>query len=109
MKKIEKRLLEGYHVIMDRYSYSGVAYSIVRGLHKMEACQSEIGLYTNCSYFLGLIKPDLVVLLIGDPKNLSKREGYGSEIYDFVDFQTLVSDNLINLFHPDYWIVRFKF
>ena len=50
-RQIAELLESGTHVICDRYAYSGVAYSLAKGLN-FEWC---------CGADRGLIMPDLVI------------------------------------------------
>lgn len=62
-KEIDETLKAGRNIICDRYWYSGVAYSYAKGLD-FEWCVAPDR---------GLIEPDLVIVLKGDPQKLSKR------------------------------------
>ena len=78
-------LLElGNNVIADRYSFSGMAYSVARGLNLEWCAQSEIGLPV----------PDLVIHLelessIEDV--LTKRKGFGDQSTETIAFQEKVA------------------
>lgn len=69
MKNMEKLLSEGITLIVDRYSYSGVAFSAAKGLD-LEWCKGPER---------GLLKPDLVLLLTMTASAISKRGGFGEE------------------------------
>lgn len=69
MKKMEKLLCDGVTLIVDRYSYSGVAFSAAKGLD-LEWCKAPER---------GLLKPDLVLLLTMTAAAISKRGGFGEE------------------------------
>lgn len=69
MKKMEKLLCDGVTLIVDRYSYSGVAFSAAKGLD-LEWCKAPER---------GLLKPDLVLLLTMTASAISKRGGFGEE------------------------------
>jgi dTMP kinase len=71
MQDLESKLSSGTTVICDRYLYSGVAYSVAKGLDQNWCCQPE----------QGLIEPDLIVYLCAEPEELAKREGFGEERY----------------------------
>ena len=71
----------GTHVIIDRYSASGVAYSVANGLD-VGWCMS-----TEC----GLPVPDLVVYLHVTPETAEKRGGFGAERYEKKEFQERVA------------------
>lgn len=67
--QMEKLLLDGVTLIVDRYSYSGVAFSAAKGLD-LEWCKAPEA---------GLLKPDLVLLLTMTAAAISKRGGFGDE------------------------------
>ena len=69
-------LNKGHHIILDRYAHSGVAYSAAKGLN-IDWCK-------NCDR--GLWKPDVNIFLSIDERIAKKREEYGSEIYEKVNF-----------------------
>lgn len=77
---IESSLKEGKTVICDRYAYSGVAFSMAKGMD-MEWCKSPDK---------GLPKPDLLLFLHLSPEAASKRPGYGDERYEENEFQKKV-------------------
>jgi len=90
--EIRKTLLQGTDVILDRYVYSGIAYSMAKNIKGMdyEWC-------LNCDK--GLIKPDLTIFFYNKAiKELSEREDYGAEKYEVQDFQELVFDSFVNIF-----------
>jgi dTMP kinase len=64
---ISETLSKGTHIICDRYWYSGVAYSMAKGM-EYEWCLAADR---------GLVEPDLVIYLKADPETLSKRSNYG--------------------------------
>lgn len=66
---MEKMLKDGVTLIVDRYSYSGVAFSAAKGLD-LEWCKAPES---------GLLKPDLVLLLTMTASAISKRGGFGDE------------------------------
>lgn len=66
---MEKMLRDGITLIVDRYSYSGVAFSAAKGLG-VEWCKAPE---------TGLLKPDLVLLLTMTATAISKRGGFGDE------------------------------
>ena len=70
-EKMETLLKSGTTLIVDRYSYSGVAFSAAKGLD-MDWCKAPE---------TGLLKPDLVVLLTLNAEAMAKRGGFGNERY----------------------------
>jgi hypothetical protein len=77
---LEQYLENGVVVLADRYSYSGVAYSVAQGL-PAEWCKGTEA---------GLPAPDLVVFLKLSPAAAAQRAGYGEERYENVGMQTKV-------------------
>lgn len=71
---------EGTVWVYDRWSYSGVAYSVAKGLpwQWCKDCEAR------------LPKPDLVVLLKVDPATAAGRGGYGTERYESLELQEKV-------------------
>lgn len=68
-RKMEELLLAGTSIIVDRYSFSGVAYSSAKGL-SVDWCK---GTESN------LLKPDLVLLLSLSDEAIGRRGGFGEE------------------------------
>lgn len=82
--KIESLLASGVNIIMDRYSYSGVAFSAAKPDMTLEWCwQPEIG----------LPKPDAVIFLDIPVTKASKRADFGQERYETTAFQEKVYKN----------------
>lgn len=93
-EEIKKSLLQNKTIISDRYAFSGIAYSLSGGI-------------TDLQYVLspdkGLVRPDLVIQLDCNIDDISKREGYGDEIYEVDEFQRKVRENF-KVFHKKiYW------
>ena len=82
---------EGTSVVVDRYAYSGVAYSTAKGL-KMEECKSSDA---------GLPLPDLVFFVDTDPVVASQRDSYGAEVHDNVELQREIRKCYETLLVPD--------
>lgn len=66
---MEQLLAEGTTLIVDRYSYSGVAFSAAKGLD-LDWCKAPEA---------GLLKPDLVLFLTLTEEAAKARSGYGEE------------------------------
>lgn len=71
------QLSAGHSVILDRYAYSGVAYSVLKGFN-YDWCRSPDR---------GLPKPDCVVFLYAEAEALRKRSGFGAERYERTEIQ----------------------
>ncbi|KAI3793895.1 hypothetical protein L1987_36518 [Smallanthus sonchifolius] len=78
---MEAKLKSGTSLIVDRYSYSGVAFSSAKGLD-IEWCKAPE---------VGLLAPDLVVYLDIPPEKAAERGGYGGERYEKLEFQKNVA------------------
>jgi dTMP kinase len=93
---ILKLLNEGKNVIIDRYSYSGIAYSVAKGLD-LEWCKSSDQ---------GLPTPDVVIYLSISPEAASLRGDYGNERYENKEFQTRVSEAYQRLQDSTWCIIK---
>lgn len=76
-------LMEGKDVIIDRYSYSGIAYGYVRS-------KEVLSIDHGFKWEKGLVAPDIVLQLDADPNELAKRPGYGFHKEENLDFQVNV-------------------
>jgi dTMP kinase len=83
---------EGKILILDRYCYSGVAYSMSNGLNH-SWCRAPDS---------GLPKPDLVLFMNLTPEKAAERGGFGEEIYEKLEFQKKVFENFVKL-KEDNW------
>jgi len=79
---MEAKLKAGTSLIVDRYSYSGVAFSAAKGLDLSWCKAPEVGLPA----------PDLVLYLDIAPEKAAERGGYGGERYEQLDFQRKVAE-----------------
>lgn len=75
-----KTLEGGTTIVLDRYCYSGVAFSAAKGLD-LNWCKSPDA---------GLPQPDKVFFLTMPLEAVLKRNGFGNERYEVVDFQKKV-------------------
>ncbi|TGZ83125.1 thymidylate kinase, partial [Ascodesmis nigricans] len=91
-------LLEsGVTVILDRYVYSGIAFSAAKGLD-----------YGWCrSPDVGLPKPDLVVFLDVEEEVQKERGGWGEERYETIEMQRRVREVFRRLREEEggWWVV----
>ena len=91
-------LNNGTNIILDRYVPSGVAYSTAKGLD-MEWCRAADQ---------QLPKPDINFFVKIDPSLAAKRDGFGEERYEQVEFQEKVYvafDQLIKKTSSDNWVL----
>ena len=88
---ILKDLNEGKNVILDRYAYSGVAYSAAKGLD-LRWCMKA-----DCL----LPSPDLVIYLALTCEVIERRASFGEERFDNVQFLNMVTINFCSLMSSD--------
>lgn len=96
-KKLHEKLMSGITLVVDRYSYSGAAFSAAKdkcGLNLDWCMQPE----------KGLPKPDAVVFLNLPPSSAALRTSFGSERYENVKFQNKVIENFNKLQNSN-WMV----
>lgn len=70
-------------VLCDRYYMSGIAYTAAKGI-ELEWCRQMDK---------GLVEPDLLVYIDLDCRDAAKREGYGDEKYEKIEYQEKVYKN----------------
>ncbi|EDO16637.1 hypothetical protein Kpol_529p17 [Vanderwaltozyma polyspora DSM 70294] len=87
---IQTELNNGRDVILDRYVYSGIAYSSAKHISGM-----DIDWCYQCDK--GLIRPDITVFLTNDSNN-DDREGFGEERYENIEFQKVVKLKFYEIF-----------
>lgn len=80
VEEIIHDLNNGITIILDRYVYSGVAYSAAKGLDFNWCLNPD----------LGLPKPDVTIFLKFKKSENSNRDGFGDERYEVVEFQEKV-------------------
>ena len=78
---MKQALANGTHVIVDRYAFSGVAFSAAKPGIDFDWCRQPDR---------GLPRPDLVCLLDVSGEEAKKRGGYGDERYEREEFQVLI-------------------
>uniref|UniRef100_A0A0N5B403 dTMP kinase n=1 Tax=Strongyloides papillosus TaxID=174720 RepID=A0A0N5B403_STREA len=84
---IKKLLGDGINVICDRYVYSGISYSLAKGLDRRWVIGPDVG----------LPKPDVVLFFDITPDSTRVREGFGDEIFEKKTFQDIVYKEMKNL------------
>ncbi len=81
---MEEQLNKGTTLVIDRYAYSGVAFTAAKdGFDLLWCKQSDVG----------LPKPDLIFFLEVKPKEAEKRANFGEERYESTGFQERVKNN----------------
>lgn len=95
MPKITELLQSGVTLVVDRYSFSGVAYSSAKPGFSIEWCKQPER---------GLLQPDQVFYLTLSPEIAAERGDYGTERYEKKDFQAKAAANF-NQLVDDTWAV----
>jgi dTMP kinase len=94
--RMKEQLLAGTTLVVDRYVYSGVAFSGAKqGMNVKWCCQPDVG----------LLRPDVVLFFDLNPSVAAARHGYGDEVYEKLDFQTKVYDvyKVLSKLDTDIW------
>lgn len=86
--QIMKLLNAGTTLIVDRYAFSGVAFTAAKPGFDIDWCKQPD---------IGLPKPDLVCYLTLDTEAAAKRGTFGGERYERTDFQKKVMNNFEKL------------
>jgi len=84
VKQIQRRLAEGTNIIIDRYAFSGVAFSAAKPGLSLSWCKQPD---------VGLPRPDLVVFMDVTEEVAKQRGGFGEERYEVAEFQRRVRQN----------------
>ena len=87
---IKNQLENGKNIVMDRYVYSGVAYSAAKGTPGM-----DLDWCYSCDK--GLVRPDVTFFLMNKKSN-ENRDGFGDERYENNQFQEKVRLQFFKLF-----------
>ncbi|KAG2734947.1 hypothetical protein G9P44_001161 [Scheffersomyces stipitis] len=110
--EIIELLNDGYFVILDRYIYSGIAYSLAKYEYSKTANNSGVIASTTASEQMGdvewlygpdkgLPKPDLTLFLTLDLVELGKRKGWGNERYELEEFQKIVKSSFLRILNHE--------
>lgn len=91
--EIRSRLAAGQHVILDRYVYSGVAYSLAK-----DSLNNADWLFAPDR---GLPKPDITLFLLLSLQEISERKGWGEERYEKEAFQKKVKLCFLDILRPE--------
>lgn len=89
---IKQKLERGITVILDRYAFSGVAFTSAKGGICADWCMTPD---------VGLPKPDLVVFLELNPTESCLRGRFGTERYETHEFQAAVQQKFRHLTRED--------
>ncbi|KAK7090498.1 hypothetical protein V1264_010286 [Littorina saxatilis] len=95
MPKMNELLNSGVTLVVDRYSFSGVAFSSAKPELSMEWCREPER---------GLLRPDRVFYLTVGAEVASQRGDFGAERYEKKDFQAKVA-TMFDKLKDDSWTV----
>ncbi|RLV93423.1 Thymidylate kinase [Spathaspora sp. JA1] len=107
-EEIKSLLNQGYFIVLDRYIYSGLAYTLAK--HDFEGGEENISSgkseqLGDIDWLLGpdkgLPKPDLTIFLTLDLQEISKRKGFGDERYEQEKFQAKVKQSFLRVLPKD--------
>eukprot|EP01126_Amoeba_proteus_P030254 TRINITY_DN2997_c0_g1_i1.p1 TRINITY_DN2997_c0_g1~~TRINITY_DN2997_c0_g1_i1.p1 ORF type:complete len:185 (+),score=32.35 TRINITY_DN2997_c0_g1_i1:66-620(+) len=98
-KTVRKYLEEGTTVVVDRYAYSGVAFTCAKG-YDIEWCKNPD---------VGLPRPDVVIFLKLPVEEAMKRGRFGEERYENFEFQMKVCDVYSRLVEENWVVCRTSF
>lgn len=88
VEEIKALLYNGYTLVVDRYAYSGIAYSVAKKMIPVSwASYSDIGLPA----------PDAILYFSLDFDEMKEREGFGDEIHDIKEIQSNVHQAYMHL------------
>ena len=93
LPRMRQLLSSGVSLVVDRYAFSGVAYSAAKPGLSLNWCRQPD---------VGLMRPDLVLYLHLEPAEAAQRADFGHERYETLDFQSRVAANYEKLWEP-YW------
>lgn len=108
---MEQMLKSGTHLVVDRYAFSGVAFSsakvkknVYMSMKMLLIQDSYQGLNLEwCKHpDVGLLVPDLVLFLDLSIDEAEKRGGFGVERYETRELQTKVRDKFMALKDPSW-------
>lgn len=94
-ESILSALEKGTNIIVDRYAFSGVVYSICNG------ADPEWVKFAD----QGLPRPDIVFQLDLDIDKIKKRENFGEEVYEKEEFQQCIRKTFKMFENYKYWKV----
>lgn len=91
MSRIKGLLQDGVDVVLDRYVYSGIAYSYTASRSASTTANKPLDLAWLAAPDVGLPQPDLTVFLKVSEQVAQARGGFGAERYEKLEFQRVVA------------------
>ncbi|KNC82590.1 thymidylate kinase, variant [Sphaeroforma arctica JP610] len=92
MKQMEADLNAGTTLVVDRYAFSGVAFTAAKGLDLQWCKNPDTGLYA----------PDVTIYMDLPVDEAMRRGGFGEERYEKEDFQNKVGQVFMQLRTPEW-------
>jgi len=89
---MKEKLLAGTSIVVDRYSFSGVAFSTAKGMDSKWCWEPEVG----------LLAPDAIIYLDMPIEDAAQRGEFGGERYEKIDFQKTVQGKFKGLQTPEW-------
>ncbi|NXO39614.1 KTHY kinase, partial [Locustella ochotensis] len=78
---MKEKLHQGITIVVDRYAFSGVAFTSAKGNFSLDWCKHPD---------VGLPKPDVILFLQLSPEEAAERGNFGHERYETSSFQEKV-------------------
>lgn len=94
-------LNNGHFIVMDRYIYSGIAYSLAKLSISNDSGPEMASTDWLYAPDKGLPKPDLTIFLTLSLEELSNRKGWGEERYEKENFQKAVKNCFLKVLNAD--------
>ncbi|VDK56490.1 unnamed protein product [Anisakis simplex] len=82
VKRMREKLEKGISLIVDRFAYSGIAYTVAK--------EKNISLEWAKLHDVGMLRPDCVFFFDLSPEVAAKRSGYGGERLESYEYQCRV-------------------
>ncbi|KAG0251036.1 hypothetical protein BG011_007886 [Mortierella polycephala] len=98
MQEMKRKLSAGIHLVVDRYAYSGVAFSTAKGLD-LTWCKNPDR---------GLIRPDITFFLDLPTSEAERRGGFGDERYEKRELQENVREVFLKLKDKEWTVIDAK-
>lgn len=94
--EMQQKLADGVTLVVDRYAYSGVAFTAAKEGFSLEWCKRSD---------VGIPLPDLVLFLEISGEAAGKRADFGDERYEHADFQARVAKNFKDMQEDDWKVL----
>ncbi|XP_041483093.1 thymidylate kinase-like [Lytechinus variegatus] len=94
--EMKRKLGEGVTLVVDRYAYSGVAFTAAKQGFTLDWCKQPD---------VGIPLPDLVLYLDISSEAAGRRGGFGEERYEKSDIQLRVAENFKRMQEDDWKVI----